>query len=98
MPDASIAIAPPDVKLNTLVEQVVKSFEKQAAKKNILLIYSDKTRRAEIRGDSLFLIQVFENLIGNALIRLRREVLYRLPNTLHFAIRLLQSADRCATL
>jgi signal transduction histidine kinase len=56
-----------DVKLNTLVEQVVKSFEKQAAKKNMLLIYSDKTRNSAIRGDSLFLIQVFENLISNAI-------------------------------
>ena len=54
-----VAIAP-------LVNQVVKSFDKQAARKNIDLsaVMGIDVR---VKGDSLFLIQVFENLISNAI-------------------------------
>ncbi len=54
------------VNLNNIILQVVKSFEKQAARKNIDLNFSaDKT--VTIKGDPLFLTQIYENLISNAI-------------------------------
>jgi signal transduction histidine kinase len=55
------------VKISPLLSQVVKSFEKQAAKKNIALSYQSNDEVIEIKGDPLFLTQVFENLVSNAL-------------------------------
>jgi signal transduction histidine kinase len=56
-----------DVEIDPLLIQVVKSFEKQAAKKDISVVTVPSAQGARIRGDSLFLIQVFENLISNAI-------------------------------
>jgi signal transduction histidine kinase len=56
-----------EVNINALVQQVVKSFEKQALKKDIELSFSTNTGQPRIKGDSLILIQVFENLISNAI-------------------------------
>jgi signal transduction histidine kinase len=55
------------VKISLLLGQVAKSFEKQAAKKNIVLSYQSNDEAMEIKGDPLFLTQVFENLLSNAL-------------------------------
>ncbi|HEY0743504.1 MAG TPA: ATP-binding protein [Chryseosolibacter sp.] len=49
-----------------MLMQVVKSFEKQAARKEITIRFNQMCDPM-IEGDSLFLIQVFENLISNAL-------------------------------
>jgi signal transduction histidine kinase len=56
-----------EVTISPLVSQVVKSFDKQAAKKDIDLAITSLADRARIRGDSLFLTQVFENLMSNAI-------------------------------
>lgn len=56
-----------NVVIAPLVSQVVKSFEKQAIQKEIKLSLNCDAANLVVRGDSLFLIQIFENLIGNAL-------------------------------
>jgi signal transduction histidine kinase len=56
-----------DVHISSLVHQVVTSFEKAAQKKGIALSFTSQCETCGIKGDSLFLIQVFENLISNAL-------------------------------
>src|SRR5258708_1840594 len=56
-----------DVSLGPLVHQVVRNFEKQAQKKNISLAFVAPKGTYPIKGDSLFLVQVFENLISNAI-------------------------------
>lgn len=56
-----------DVNISSLVHQVVTSFEKTAQKKEITLSFTSQCETCGIRGDSLFLIQVFENLISNAI-------------------------------
>lgn len=61
-----VKIFPEDVSLYPLLQKVVKSFEKQTAAKKMEL-YLKGDNRAIVFGDSLFLIQVFENLISNAL-------------------------------
>jgi signal transduction histidine kinase len=55
------------VSIVPLVNQVVKSFDKQAAKKDIKLSVASVADDVRIKGDPLFLIQIFENLISNAL-------------------------------
>jgi signal transduction histidine kinase len=55
------------VNLRKLSHQVVDSFEKQAQKKNIGISFVSLCESCEIKGDSLFLIQIFENLISNAI-------------------------------
>jgi signal transduction histidine kinase len=55
----NVAVAP-------IITQVIKSFDKQAARKDITITLDQKCN-AEIQGDPLFLIQIFENLISNAL-------------------------------
>lgn len=54
------------VALAPLLIQVVKSFEKQALRKDIAITL-DQNPDVSIEGDTLFLIQVLENLISNAL-------------------------------
>lgn len=54
------------VALGPIIAQVVKSFEKQAARKEIAITLNQPADLT-IEGDTLFLIQVFENLISNAL-------------------------------
>jgi len=49
------------------VRQVVKSFEKQAQKKKIDLSFVTRNEACIIKADSLFLIQIFENLVSNAI-------------------------------
>lgn len=56
-----------DVHISSLVHQVVTSFEKAAQKKEITMTFTSQCETCGIKGDSLFLIQVFENLISNAL-------------------------------
>lgn len=55
-----------NVNLTPIIAQVVKSFEKQAARKDIV-IRLDPAADQTIEGDALFLIQIFENLISNAI-------------------------------
>jgi signal transduction histidine kinase len=55
-----------DVNLTELLQKVTDSFEKQSAKKDIRII-NFLQPDIRIKGDSLFLIQVFENLISNAI-------------------------------
>lgn len=54
------------VAVGPILAQVVKNFDKQAARKDITLTF-DQRCQADIQGDTLFLIQIFENLISNAL-------------------------------
>ena len=54
------------VSISKLLDQVTKSFEKQAAAKRLELKFSP-SKELSIVGDSLFLTQVFENLISNAI-------------------------------
>jgi signal transduction histidine kinase len=61
-----IKILMDNVVLSPLVTQVVRSFEKQAAKKHIS-IHLRTDANVMINGDPLFLTQVFENLISNAI-------------------------------
>jgi signal transduction histidine kinase len=56
-----------DVTISPLIKQVVSTFEQPAANKNISLTYVTTCPDSVIKGDSLFLIQVFENLISNAI-------------------------------
>ena len=56
-----------EVSISSLVRQVVKSFDKQALKKNIYLSFTSTKEDLLIKGDSLFLIQIFENLLSNAI-------------------------------
>lgn len=53
--------------LNDLLQQVLKSFQKQAAAKSIALTFQDADTRLYIQADPLFLTQVIENLLSNAL-------------------------------
>lgn len=55
------------IDLNGLAQKVIRSFDKVASKKNIELAVNSSVAQAVIQGDSLFLIQVFENLISNAI-------------------------------
>jgi signal transduction histidine kinase len=55
-----------EVAINQLVGDVVRSFEKQAAQKNVTLTLHSNGE-CFVRGDALFLTQVFENLISNAI-------------------------------
>jgi signal transduction histidine kinase len=56
-----------DIVISPLVRQVVKSFDGQALRKNISLDYITACDNCIIKGDSLFIIQILENLISNAL-------------------------------
>lgn len=55
-----------NVVVGPILAQVVKSFEKQANRKEIVITL-DQEPDLTIEGDTLFLIQIFENLISNAL-------------------------------
>lgn len=55
------------INISSLVNQVVKSFEKPAAKKNISLQFKSENLNLIMLGDPLFLTQVFENLVSNAI-------------------------------
>lgn len=56
-----------NVALDPLIRQVVRSFEKQAARKDIHLSMTSRVKHVQVRGDSLFLTQIFENLLSNAI-------------------------------
>jgi signal transduction histidine kinase len=56
-----------EVKVCLLMKQVIKSFEKQALKKAIHLSFVTDNEGYVIKGDSLFLTQIFENLLSNAI-------------------------------
>lgn len=55
------------VKVYPLLSQVVKSFEKAAQKKDIDIRLHAEISEVTIKGDPLFLTQIFENLISNAI-------------------------------
>lgn len=55
------------VNINPLLNQVVKSFEKAGQRKEIELRLHTDAANATIKGDPLFLTQIFENLISNAI-------------------------------
>jgi len=56
-----------DIHISNLTQQVVNSFERQALKKEISLTFSSQCDGCLIKGDTIFLIQVIENLISNAI-------------------------------
>jgi signal transduction histidine kinase len=56
-----------DINITPLVKQVVDTFERYASSKNISLRFTSHDEGSIIKGDSLFLIQVLENLISNAI-------------------------------
>ena len=56
-----------EITITKLVRQVVSTFEKSAEKKQITLVFSSASETEVIKGDSLFLIQIMENLISNAI-------------------------------
>ncbi len=56
-----------EVSISSLVNQVVQSFDKPAAKKDITLLFTSSNEKSIIQGDPLFLTQVFENLLSNAI-------------------------------
>jgi signal transduction histidine kinase len=56
-----------NVQISSLLKKVIASFEKQAQKKSIILDFKTGNENLFINGDSLFLIEIFENLISNAL-------------------------------
>jgi len=55
------------VNIYSIIHDIVKSFQKQAKQKAITFHFSVNTDNALVKGDSLYLIEVFENLISNAL-------------------------------
>jgi len=65
--NSRVTIIEEEVAIGTLIQKVMRSFEKTAAKKNIELTMSGDDAALTIRGDSLFLIQIFENLLSNAI-------------------------------
>jgi signal transduction histidine kinase len=56
-----------EINISGLVKQVVTSFDKQAQKKQIPLTFASECDSCTIKGDALFLIQIMENLISNAI-------------------------------
>jgi signal transduction histidine kinase len=56
-----------DININALVQQSVSTFEKQAMSKKISLKFISLCEGCVVKGDSLFVIQVMENLISNAI-------------------------------
>jgi signal transduction histidine kinase len=56
-----------DVIISSLIKQIVSSFEHHASNKDISLTYNTTCDDCVIKGDALFLIQIFENLISNAI-------------------------------
>ncbi len=56
-----------DVSITPLTQQVIKSFEKQALKKNIQLFFHADSENHLVKGESLFLVQILENLLSNAI-------------------------------
>ncbi len=56
-----------DVDLSALLQKVVHSFEKQAQQKEIVLGYTSTADKCIVKGEALYLFEVFENLISNAI-------------------------------
>ncbi len=56
-----------EVDVCLLVENVVKTFEDQASKKEIALKFTPEDEAVYIKGDTLLLTQIFENLVSNGL-------------------------------
>jgi signal transduction histidine kinase/ABC-type amino acid transport substrate-binding protein len=56
-----------DLMFPPIVQQVVKSFEKQAARKGIQLDFKCQDEKVMMKGDPLFLMQIIENLVSNAI-------------------------------
>jgi signal transduction histidine kinase len=56
-----------EINITSLARQVVSSFDKQAHKKGIPLTFTSDCDNCMIKGDALFLIQIMENLISNAI-------------------------------
>jgi signal transduction histidine kinase len=62
-----IKIIAENVRIYPLLQKVTKSFDKVAGKKNIELSLTADGTDCTVHGDSLFLIQIFENLVSNAI-------------------------------
>ncbi len=56
-----------DVRINPLIQQVIKTFHGQAQKKNLHISFTSSVENVLVKGDPLFLIQIFENLLSNAI-------------------------------
>jgi signal transduction histidine kinase len=56
-----------EVDLAPLLNMIVKSFEKEAARKDIRISFVASKKDGKMRGDTLFLTQIFENLLTNAI-------------------------------
>ncbi len=56
-----------EITISKLVRQVVSTFDKTAQKKQIEITFFSSSENSLIKGDSLFLIQIMENLISNAI-------------------------------
>jgi signal transduction histidine kinase len=65
--NSRVKILMDEVVVAPLLSQVVKSFEKEAARKDIDLSFIAAKTDLRMRGDTLFLIQIFENLLTNAI-------------------------------
>jgi signal transduction histidine kinase len=64
--DGRLKLFMDEVRMDVLVSQVVKSFEKQASRKKISFTLACD-HPCVVKADSLFLIQIFENLVSNAI-------------------------------
>ncbi len=56
-----------NVKIGPLLQQIIFSFEKHAARKDIRLVTEHTDNGVSVKGDPMFLTQIFENLISNAI-------------------------------
>ena len=67
MEKKSYKIQEDNINLSTLAESVVCEMEEDAAKKNISLTLSDYLVNPEFTGDMTLIVQLFSNLISNAI-------------------------------
>jgi signal transduction histidine kinase len=55
------------IDINLLTKRIINSFEKTAAKKEIQLAFSASVTPVSVKGDMLYLTEIIENLVSNAL-------------------------------
>lgn len=56
-----------EINLADLLAKTIHSFEKQAGKKEISLIWDKPPQDCTVNGDALYLTEIFENLLSNAI-------------------------------
>jgi signal transduction histidine kinase/ABC-type amino acid transport substrate-binding protein len=56
-----------EVDIYTLLKKVVNSFQKAALEKNMTLMLAAQDSGLRVSGDPIFLLEIFENLISNAI-------------------------------